>query len=109
MPKYTFKLSDDHGGVEDDVGVNLPDAEIAYSYACDVVHELMKGREPTTRSWRLDVYENEQEKVFEIPFAALDPTLDHAERATTGGRTQGTANLVHVAAYRGRQIRWDCS
>jgi hypothetical protein len=30
---------------------------VAYRYACDVVRELMKGREPTTRCWRLDVYD----------------------------------------------------
>jgi len=29
MPKYTFKLWDDDGGVEDDIGVNLPDADTA--------------------------------------------------------------------------------
>jgi hypothetical protein len=40
MPKYTFKLSDDGSGVEDDIGVSLPNAEVAYRYACDVVLEL---------------------------------------------------------------------
>lgn len=41
MPKYTFKLWDDDGGVEDDIGVNLPDADIAFRYACEVVSEMM--------------------------------------------------------------------
>jgi hypothetical protein len=77
MPKYTFKLWDDDGGVEDDIGVNLPDADIAFRYACEVVSEMMNCRERRTRSWQLDVYDNDHKKVFEIPFAALDRTLDH--------------------------------
>jgi hypothetical protein len=63
--------------VEDATGVNLPNAQIAYRYACDVVCELMSGREPSTRSWQLEVYEDGEKKVFEIPFARLDQTLDH--------------------------------
>src|SRR5262249_52751256 len=77
MPRYTFKLSDDDDGVEDDFGVSLPNAEIAYSYACDVVRELMDHREQSTRHWRLDVYQDNDEQVFGIPFVKLDDTLDH--------------------------------
>jgi hypothetical protein len=36
----------------------------------------MRGREVQTRSWRLDVYEN-GELISQIPFASVDPTLDH--------------------------------
>jgi Domain of unknown function (DUF6894) len=79
MPTYKFKLSDDSDGIEDDVGVSLPDAEIAHRYACDVARELMDHRERRTRHWRLDVYEDDGEKVFDIPFASLDHTLDHLE------------------------------
>jgi Domain of unknown function (DUF6894) len=77
MPRYTFKLSDDDYGVEDDFGVSLPNTEIAYRYACDVVREIMGHREQRTRHWRLDVYEDNAERVFEIPFASVDQTLDH--------------------------------
>jgi len=77
MPRYTFKLRDDDNGVEDDSGINLPNAELAHSYACDVVRQLMGHRELSTRYWRLDVYEDNGEKVFEIPFATVDQTLDH--------------------------------
>ena len=76
MPTYKFKLIDDGEGVEDDVGVDLPDAEIAYRYACDVARELMDHRERKTRHWRLDVYKENGEKVFDIPFVKLDRTLD---------------------------------
>jgi hypothetical protein len=76
MPIYTFKLIDDCGGVEDDTGVSLPSAEVANQYACDVVAELMDRREDATRTWRLDVY-NDGTRIFELPFASLDHTLDH--------------------------------
>ncbi len=76
MPRYTFKLSDDDNGVEDDFGVSLPNAESAFRYACDVVGELMNRREQATRDWRLDVYEDGN-NVFALPFASVDHTLDH--------------------------------
>lgn len=94
MPRYTFKLRDDGRGVEDDRGVDLPDAETAYRYACEVVHQLMQGREADTRFWQLDVYEDGQKKVFELSFAAHDRTLDHLS-------TQGRGTVEHSA----RQIR----
>jgi uncharacterized protein DUF6894 len=76
MPRYKFKLNDDSGGIEDDFGVNLPNSEIAHRYACDVVRELMDHRERKTRHWRLEVYQDNGEKIFDIPFATLDQTFD---------------------------------
>jgi hypothetical protein len=37
----------------------------------------MKSRELETRSWCLDVYEEGGGCIGEIPFARVDPTLDH--------------------------------
>jgi len=37
----------------------------------------MDHRERSTRHWRLDVYQDNSEKVFEIPFSALDHSLNH--------------------------------
>ena len=84
MPRYTFKLNDDDGGLEDDIGINLPDAEAAYGYAHEVVRELMKGRESITRCWRLDVYEDDH-KIFEIQFASIDDTLEVLPRPRSRG------------------------
>jgi hypothetical protein len=95
MPTYKFKLSDDSGGVEDDFGVDLPNAEIAYRYACDVARELMDHRERRTRHWRLDVYEDNGEKVFEIPFAKLDQTLNHL-RPDTRELVELCAQLIRL-------------
>ena len=77
MPLYTFELREGFAPLADDTGVELPTREHALAYAKEVVRELMQGREAETRCWRLDVYEDHHERVFELPFAASDPTLDH--------------------------------
>jgi hypothetical protein len=77
MPIYTFKLHDGNGGLEDETGVTLAGEQDALRYAHDVVYELMKSRELETRSWRLDVYEEGNKHICQIPFASVDPTLDH--------------------------------
>ena len=77
MPNYTFELRDGSGGIDDETGVSLADGADALHYAQDVVHELMRSREAQTRTWRLDVYDEAGECVIELPFASVDPTLDH--------------------------------
>jgi hypothetical protein len=77
MPNYTFELRDGCGGIDDENGVSLADGADALRYAQDVVHELMRSREAQTRTWRLDVYDEAGACVIELPFASIDPTLDH--------------------------------
>jgi hypothetical protein len=77
MPLYTFKLREGSAPVVDDAGIHFPDRAHALDYAKEVARELMQGREVQTRSWRLDIYENNGERAFELPFASVDPTLDH--------------------------------
>jgi hypothetical protein len=77
MPTYTFKVLDGCGDVEDESGVSLRDHDHALRYAREVIHELMRNREIETRSWRLEVYENGDGPIYAIPFASIDPTLDH--------------------------------
>ncbi len=77
MPVYTFELCDGLRRFHDAMGVQLRDRLAAHDYARDVARELMNGREAETRTWRLDVYEDDGVRVFAIPFASIDPTLDH--------------------------------
>lgn len=77
MPLYTFELRDGSCGIADTIGVSLADRDEALCYAHEVIRELMGCREQQTRTWRLDVYEDHDRRVFEIPFARLDETLDH--------------------------------
>jgi hypothetical protein len=79
MPLYTFELRDGSCGIADTVGVSFADREQALCYAHDVIRELMSQCERQTRTWRLDVYEDHDRRVFEIPFARLDETLDHLD------------------------------
>ena len=77
MPVYKFELNDGVWRVEDEIGVDLPDRRRALEHACAVVREMMGGCEAQTRSWRLNVYDGGGQRLFEIPFASLDRTLDH--------------------------------
>jgi hypothetical protein len=79
MPIYTFRLRDGTDGVVDETGVRLAGEDCAIQYGNDVVRELMKNRELETRSWRLDIYENSDTGICQIPFATVDPTLNHLE------------------------------
>jgi hypothetical protein len=75
MPRYSFQLQDDQRPVEGG-SVWLSGRERARDHAVAVAGELMRGRERQTRSWCLEVYEN-GELICQIPFASVDPTLDH--------------------------------
>ena len=102
MPNYTFELRDGSDPIGDELGVILTDRLDAYYYARGVVRELMCGREAQTRSWRLDVYENSAERVFEIPFASLDRTLDDLLPELRTIVEGGYANATVRFARRGR-------
>ena len=80
MPLYTFELQDGERPVGDETGVWFADRERALDHAHAVARELMTARELQTRTWRLDVYEDGS-RVEQIPFAHLDPTLDHLNPA----------------------------
>ena len=78
MPRYSFELND--GEYPSSNEVWFTDREHALDHADTVARELMSGRELRCRSWRLDVYENGM-LVHEIPFASIDPTLDHLDQS----------------------------
>jgi CRP-like cAMP-binding protein len=76
MPVYIFELRDGARPVTADDGVILRDREHALEYAVAVAQDLLKGQEAKARSWRLEVYEDD-EHLFAIPLASVDETLDH--------------------------------
>jgi hypothetical protein len=71
---YTFQLRDGSHRIEDKIV--LPNRERAFEHARAVVRELMRCREQQTRTWRLDVYEDEG-GLFAMPFARFDDSLGH--------------------------------
>jgi hypothetical protein len=103
MPIYTFDLRDGTEGVEDRTGADLPDRDAALQYAHEVALELMSCRERQTRCWRLDVYEDHGPRVIELPFASIDPTLDHLDpkvRRNLAGlydRQRSLREVIHLA------------
>jgi len=101
MPTYTFELKDGSSGIYDGIGIHLPERGHALQYAHDVARELMSCREVQTRFWRLDVYEDNATRVFEIPFATIDPTLDHLvpELRTTMERLCERRRALAEATY----------
>jgi hypothetical protein len=76
MPVYRFELRDGTSGIRDDLGASLPDREHALAYARAITHELMRGHELQTRWWLLNVYDEARQKIFDVPFASLDPAFD---------------------------------
>jgi hypothetical protein len=84
---YTFDLLTGDDRVADEAGVLLPDREHAHDYALQVVRDLMRSREPKTRSWRLDIYEDGH-RIGEIPFAKGRP---HTRSFVPAGAGSGRA------------------
>jgi len=111
VPHYTFELRRGSEPVHDDIGVHLPDRVQALAYAEGVARELMQGREVQTRSWRLDVYENHNLRLFELLFATLDPTLDHLDVEfrnrieTVCDLRRSTSDAIHAARVTVRETR----
>ena len=95
MPRYTFELQDGTCPVADGSGVWLANRQRAFDHAQAVARELMRGGEPKTRSWRLDVYEDDG-LIFEIPFATIDPTLDHLSQPMRRA-VEASWESIHVA------------
>ena len=97
MAIYSFKLRSDANVFADNAGVSLPKPKLAYHYACDVVRELMRRRESETRCWSLEVHEQSQGKLFDIPFAEMDSTLE--------ALSENWRNVVEQLWQQGRSLQ----
>lgn|SRR5579885_577539 len=97
MPIYTFDLRDGSSVTSDREGIALPDRDRAFAYATDVIRELLLGNETEARQWRLDVYEDGADRVFSIPFAGFDSSLDHLSPA---GRSTVESHYNRIRALR---------
>jgi hypothetical protein len=83
MPMYFFNLVTPRETITDASGTELPDEASAREHARFVARELMRHREPSTRSWRLAVTEcpavteSARRPCFGLLFASVDSTIDH--------------------------------
>jgi hypothetical protein len=108
MPLYKFELDDGVCRTKDETGVQLPDRKHALQYARAVVRELMEGRVVQTRCWRLDVFADTGGRIFEIPFASVDWTLDHLRpelRTMVAELTDRVRSLREVVAAANVTVR----
>ena len=98
MPTYCFHLkAGSDGTIIDTDGTNLLDYRSAREHAETVARELMAHREPRTRSWRLDVRDNDGLPCFDLLFASIDETLSHLTpelRSSVEGLYASSASLV---------------
>jgi hypothetical protein len=79
MSTYYFNLRDGGAGVLDIEGTELPDLSAARSYAVQIARELLRPNGIEKRAWQLDICDSEGRMVSELPFAQVDPTLDHLQ------------------------------
>ncbi len=75
MPIYFFNLKTARGDIRDPDGTELVDEPTAWGHARQVARELMKRREPESRSWRIDVRDSEGLQRFELLFASVDDSM----------------------------------
>jgi len=80
MPVYFFNLRDGSAGAAD--RAECPDMAAAREHAIIVARELMQGTGRQTRHWRLEVCDNIGKVLATVPFASVDPALDHLEPAS---------------------------
>ena len=100
MKHYTFTLRADEAAIEDESGAWFERRDRACDYARNVAHELMRGQEEQTRSWRLEVYEDGV-RVHEVLFATIDPTLANLRpgwRASVERAAEATRGLKDAVA-----------
>lgn len=76
---FYFNLRDGRAGVSDTEGIDLPNLDAAKVHATEVARELMRCTERKKRSWRMEVNDGEGNSVLTLPFATVDPTLDHLQ------------------------------
>jgi hypothetical protein len=99
MPHYHFALCDGGLMFDDPDGTTLADIAAARAHAQDVAREVMRHCEPKTRHCKLEVRDAAgaaDEVLFEVAFAAVDPTLDNLD-PTLRGRIEQISATIRAA------------
>jgi len=97
MPLFYFILKTGREKIPDREGLEFPDRDTARGHAEIVVDELMRNRELKTRSWRLEVRDEDLQPSFEILFATVDKSIVHLPpvyRQSVELLSSSTANLL---------------
>lgn len=75
MSTYFYNLQTLDGIIRDPEGMDFPSRYLAWEYGRMIARELMQHRESATRSWRLDVYDGEGTRCFDVLFATVDDSV----------------------------------
>jgi hypothetical protein len=75
MPTYFYNLQTHDRIIRDPEGTDFPSQYLAWEHGRDVARELMQHRESVTRSWRLDVYDDDGTLCFDVVFATVDDAV----------------------------------
>jgi len=100
MPIFYFNLKDAQGIHLDPEGTELPDEAHALEHGRQVAQELMQSRETRTRSWRVQVCDENRIIVFELLFATVDRTMHRfppgmrSAIETVSARTAGLSDAI---------------
>ena len=79
MTKFYFNLRDGEAGVVDTEGIELRDESEARAYAIRVASELLRREDIGKRSWQLEICDGRGDVLSVLPFATVDPSLDHLD------------------------------
>jgi hypothetical protein len=101
MPIFFFNLKTAEATIRDPDGMDLRDESSAREHARIVACELMRHREPITRSWRLDVRDGAGRQCFDLLFA----TVDQAPRRARAERLAGLATATTKTSPHHRMTR----
>jgi hypothetical protein len=96
MPLFYFVLKAGRENVPDREGLEFPDQETAHAHALIVARELMRNREPKTRTWRIAVRDHDLQPCSEVLFATIDETIAHlrpSHRQSVEALSNSTATL----------------
>jgi hypothetical protein len=74
---FYFNARNGSALLKDDQGLDFRDATEAKACAIEIAREILKADEVKKRSWLLEVVDENGTIIAEVPFAAIDPTLDH--------------------------------
>jgi hypothetical protein len=112
MTVYFFNVRDGAAGIVDLEGTELPDRAAAEAHAAAVVRELLKGqgtsqgKDPGRKRWCLEVVDGPGRLLFSLPFAAVDPNLDHlaGETRTLIEQAREAQRRLGETMFRSRQL-----
>ena len=108
MTHYYFNLWTSTQLLLDPDGTALPDETAAMAHARAVARDLMRNRATKTRSWRLDVRDDDGRRCFSVLFASVDDTVPPELRAAIIDGSAKTATLrdaIHEVRLSLLQVR----